>query len=173
MAAPQAPPKEQMRKFAFFRKNHLWCGWRFSGMSAEARCWTGETAPVPSPPDEVTMSLETNLLHRNDHVSFPAGVWRLQYGPPVHVCVISERGNMCHIEEGTCSRAGRTGRVSRAGWVGRAGWAGRVFAVFPFLAADGRRRRATAHVSGCSPPRAVAHAPHPATPIPWGENDTD
>eukprot|EP00661_Eupelagonemidae_sp_cell13_P024778 gene24778-biopygen20917 len=31
-----------------------------------------------------------------------AGVWRLQYGPPVHVCVISERKNMCHIEEGPC-----------------------------------------------------------------------
>eukprot|EP00661_Eupelagonemidae_sp_cell13_P019939 gene19939-biopygen7023 len=74
------------------------------------------------------MGLETAVLHRNDHVWCPggsgqalghnpclyisfipaaasrwegAGVWRLQYGPPVHVCVISEQDNTCHIEEGT------------------------------------------------------------------------
>eukprot|EP00661_Eupelagonemidae_sp_cell13_P022438 gene22438-biopygen7205 len=77
------------------------------------------------------MGMETAGLHRNEHVWCPGGsgqgrvspwmeipgipfrpvhcrktqrggVWRLQYGPPVHVCVMSERGNMCHIEEGTC-----------------------------------------------------------------------
>eukprot|EP00661_Eupelagonemidae_sp_cell13_P024443 gene24443-biopygen8944 len=73
------------------------------------------------------MGLETVVLHRNYHVWCPdgsgqalghnpclyisfipaaasrweggAGVWRLQYGPPVHVCVISEQDNTCHIEE--------------------------------------------------------------------------
>eukprot|EP00661_Eupelagonemidae_sp_cell13_P007852 gene7852-biopygen7583 len=45
--------------------------------------------------------------------SAPAGVWRLQYGPPVHVCVISEQDNTCHIEEGTCPRLPRPASAVR------------------------------------------------------------
>eukprot|EP00661_Eupelagonemidae_sp_cell13_P004452 gene4452-biopygen8420 len=53
---------------------------------------------------------------------FSAGVWRLQYGPPVHVCVISEQDNTCHIEEGTCPRTSGVGDWSHVLTLEKGAW---------------------------------------------------